>query len=965
MKQKSSDSLYSRNFSIKQHWTQFELKEKWTLNSDELELTQNKSPKFQLGFALKLRFFDQHLFFPNSEIGIPTNITEYLAQQLDLDPLDISQYNWLSRNGQIHDSEIRDYFGYRKISEQDRITIKQLIDNELFQKGLPNTEIQYAICRFLKESKIEITKSIFSFIDKSITEIETKFFKHFTKHIDTNHLQSLFLSHQEDQAILTFIKQSVGKISKNTITEEITKFEYLEHSLYDLQPFNTPQKLIKKYAERVMITTPKALQSMENKAKIYTLLSCFCIYKGGKIIDYLIEIFIKRFSKLEKIAESKAKEDLWNHYKTGDSDQLLKDLVNISLDHPDGIIKEKIYEGVGGKSVLEQCKSIKKSSRYICKALEYQYLRDLYIKHHKKYLLEILTKLCMNAGANSHNLLVTTKNIINGKPFSYKSLLTKMECAVVEGNNIYQELAVLRHFKKALKCRNIWIRGSLKYGDPDKDLPQDFKKNKQSYCQIIRLSETPDSEIVTLKTSMLNAIKTFNSNISNNTDIRIGIKRSKPHMYVTPYEAQEEPVHVKDLKNELLKLWPTVSLIDIFKESDFRVGLTNEIITMAGKVIFDEEILQQRLLTCLFAMGTNTEFKKICIGIENLSESDLSYIKKRFVTPNGLRHIIRKLINATLSIREQNIWGNNTNSFASDSTKFAAWSDNLMSEYHIRYKGYGIMAYWHVEKKALCISSQMKRCSSSEIASMLEGIIHHATNAKVEKHSTDTHGQSLIAFAFSYLLGIELRPRIKGVGKLKLYKPDNNTPKNAYNNIESIMERSINWKLIRDNYDEILKYLVALKLKTAEIDVLLKRFIAENHKNSVYQACLELGRAVRTIYLCKYFDSKEMRVEIEEALNVVENWNSGNNFIFFGRRGVISSNDEIDQELSILSLHLLQSSLVYINTLMLQKILKTKAWKNKLTVEDKRALTPLFYHHINQYGIYKLDMNSRIKIEEL
>jgi TnpA family transposase len=105
-------------------------------------------------------------------------------------------------------------------------------------------------------------------------------------------------------------------------------------------------------------------------------------------------------------------------------------------------------------------------------------------------------------------------------------------------------------------------------------------------------------------------------------------------------------------------------------------------------------------------------------------------------------------------------------------------------------------------------------------------------------------------------------------------------------------------------------------------------------------------------------------MEVEEALSVIENWNSGNNFVFFGKRGVISSNDEVDQELSILCLHLLQSSLVYINTLMLQQVLKTSEWEDRLTLEDKRALTPLFHKHINQYGLFRLDMSERIKIEE-
>jgi hypothetical protein len=66
----------------------------------------------------------------------------------------------------------------------------------------------------------------------------------------------------------------------------------------------------------------------------------------------------------------------------------------------------------------------------------------------------------------------------------------------------------------------------------------------------------------------------------------------------------------------------------------------------------------------------------------------------------------------------------------------------------------------------------------------------------------------------------------------------------------------------------------------------------------------------------------------------------------------------------MLSLHLLQLCLVYINTLMLQRILGEPHWDARLTLEDLRGLTPLMYHHVTPYGIFRLDMNDRLVIEE-
>jgi hypothetical protein len=59
-------------------------------------------------------------------------------------------------------------------------------------------------------------------------------------------------------------------------------------------------------------------------------------------------------------------------------------------------------------------------------------------------------------------------------------------------------------------------------------------------------------------------------------------------------------------------------------------------------------------------------------------------------------------------------------------------------------------------------------------------------------------------------------------------------------------------------------------------------------------------------------------------------------------------------------MHLLQASLVYINTLMIQKVLSQPEMREKMTVADWRALTPLFHHHVNPYGSFELNLSQRL-----
>jgi hypothetical protein len=60
--------------------------------------------------------------------------------------------------------------------------------------------------------------------------------------------------------------------------------------------------------------------------------------------------------------------------------------------------------------------------------------------------------------------------------------------------------------------------------------------------------------------------------------------------------------------------------------------------------------------------------------------------------------------------------------------------------------------------------------------------------------------------------------------------------------------------------------------------------------------------------------------------------------------------------------HLLQSSLVFINTQLLQAVLRDPAWAGRLTEEDRRGLSPLFWSHVNPYGRFRLDMDTRLDL---
>jgi TnpA family transposase len=714
----------------------------------------------------------------------------------------------------------------------------------------------------------------------------------------------------------------------------------------------------------------KALDASELREfappKRYTLILSLIWRARATTRDHIVEMFLRRIAMIQRRAKEELERILSGQRSTTESlvatfGDVLRCLENEPADDVALSAVKLVLESAGGtRKLLTDCNQVSgyTSGNYL--PLVWKYYRS-----HRSTMMQILRVLDLDSSNADRSLVEALRYMLQNESrkgewleeepdLSFASELWQRTVKVRQGQLIrfsrkHFEACVFSCLASELKTGDIYVVGSEQYADYRDQLLEwhECEPLVGNYCEQVGLPQTAAEFVEQLKGELSATAASVDELFPNNASIEIN---DKGEPVLKKVQAAQITRSALDLEMVVLERIKERNLLDVLADVDHWVHFTRHFGPLSGSDPKLERPRQRYVLTT-FCYGTNLGPHQASRHLRGLvSAHELGFTNTRHINSPKLEAALADVIDRYNTFALPKLWGSGKTA-AADGTQVELPHQNPFASYHIRYGGYGGIAYHHISDTYIALFTHFIPCGVWEAVYILEGLLKNKSAIQPDTVYADTQGQSAPVFGLAYLLGINLMPRIRNWSDLKFFRPDK---QKHYQHIDSLFTDSIDWELLETHWPDLMR--VVLSIQTGKISsaVLLRKLGNYSRKNRLYQAFRELGQVVRTEFLLRYISNIHLRGQITAVTNKVEAYNGFSKWCTFG--GEMTTNDREEQEKAVKYHDLVAAAIVFRNVVDITNILRQlKAEGYTVLSEDIATLSPYLVRHIKRFGEYWLD----------
>ena len=522
----------------------------------------------------------------------------------------------------------------------------------------------------------------------------------------------------------------------------------------------------------------------------------------------------------------------------------------------------------------------------------------------------------------------------------------------------YYELCALSELKNSLRSGDIWVQGSCQFKDFEDYLvpPEKFASLKQSSELPLAVATDCDQYLHDRLTLLEAQLATVNRLAAAN-ELPDAIITTASGLKVTPLDAAA-PDNAQALIDQTAMILPHVKITELLLEVDEWTGFTRHFTHLkSGDLAKDKNLL----LTAVLADAINLGLSKMAESCPGTTYAKLAWLQAWHTRDETYGAALAELVNTQLRHPFAGHWGDGSTS-SSDGQNFRTGS-KAESTGHINPKygsSPGRTFYTHISDQYAPFHTKVVNVGVRDSTYVLDGLLYHESDLRIEEHYTDTAGFTDHVFALMHLLGFRFAPRIRDLGDTKLYIPKGDA---TYDALKPMIGGTLNIKAIRAHWDDILRLSTSIKQGTVTASLMLRKLGSYPRQNGLAVALRELGRIERTLFILDWLQSVELRRRVHAGLNKGEARNALARAVFFNRLGEIRDRSFEQQRYRASGLNLVTAAVVLWNTVYLERAANALRG-NGHAVDDAllQYLSPLGWEHINLTGDYLWRSSAKIGV---
>ena len=979
------DTAYPR---LKSYPTERELETIYTPTPGEISLAQQvtKGKVAHLGFLILLKTF-QRLGYPVLVAEVPAAIIQHIVvmSQISVTSADLSGYD-ASATRKRHLRIIRDFLNLQPYKSDAQAVAKATMEFAVMSKHDLVDLINIAIEELVRQ-RYELPS--FNTLLKTARRIRN------TANQDVYRQVNNSLSPEGRRQIDALLQVDTddsttdwNQLKQEPASPTITHLQELTQRLEWLASLQAetailveiPEVKLQHFAAEALTLDAARMKALEAN-KLYTLATALLKTRYAQTLDDLAEMFIRQMQQMHQRGK-----DALAEYRLESqtlTDHLLTTLRDILLAfQTEGTVVQRfeaIAAVIGELShrLLEQCESLllyqeqnylpflqafyKSQRAGLFKLLEVLPLCSSMQDSEVEAAIQFISKHRHSRGAFLS--IVDVKNpgtpeenpvpLLNLSWVSAKwwPLVTGQQRRSPMPRQVHRrhfEVCVFSQVLSELKSGDLWIQGShefANYYDQLLDWPT-YKHKLKEYGQQVNLPVETSALLAHTQQWLTARATQTDQNFPTNAEVdfkhnRLVIRRAK----------KQKPKGLAQLKTLIERRLPPINLLDTLIDTELWLNWTRFFKPHSGHdTKLDQPVA--RYLASTFCYGCNLGPTQAARSLLDFDRRQVAYIHQRHMDVDKLQRANEAIINAYNQFNLPKYWGDGK-SASVDGTKWDIYENNLLAEYHIRYGGYGGIAYYHVSDTYIALFSHFIPCGVWEAIHLLDGLLNNKSDIQPDTIHGDTQAQSATVFALAYLLGIRLMPRIRNWKDLKLYRP---TRSAKYQSIDSLFSGVVNWDLIETYLPDMLRVALSVKEGKIRAATILRKLGSHSSKNKLYQAFHELGCVVRSGFILQYIDDIDLRATIQAATNKSEAFNRFAKWLSFGG-SVLTTNNREEQRKLIRYNHLVANSLIFHNVFAISRVLQQLVLEGYVIEPAAIAdLSPYWTHHVNRFGTYLMDL---------